>query len=197
MNNSQMTNSLNTITNNNHIQQICNIGSEELSNILTPQQKKQILNSRMNALDKMIEMTHCGDYSQFKNVVITNLKDEFAYKYDSNKGYFVTVKKNDLLEDVFNYRTLNLEEIYEELQNGNKIDSKTKETITRFFNKCESDEPYADEHGVNYPNFKTYKKDNIKILLYNHQEKITRDISQLVNDTNTHPESLHNDLTIV
>ena len=55
----------------------------------------------MKALDKLIEITHCGEYPQFKNVVITNLKDDFAYKYDSNKGFFVTVKKNDLLEDVF------------------------------------------------------------------------------------------------
>ena len=192
MNHSQMTNSLNTNSNNitNNIQQICNIGSEELSNILTTEQKKQIMNSRMKVLDKIIEMTHCGDYLQFKNAVITNLKDDFAYKYDSNKGYFVTVKKNDLLDDVFTYRTLNIEEIYEELQNGNKIDSRTKEIIKRFLDNCESDEPYEDVHGVKYPNFKTYKKDSIKILLYNHQEKITRDISQLINETSSQSREL-------
>lgn len=123
--NSNNSSNLNNIITNN-IQQICNIGNEELLNILTPEQKIQIMNSRMKALDTLIEITHCGENPQFKNVVITSLKGDFAYKYDSNKGFFVTVKKNDLLDDIINYRTLNIEEIYEELKHGNKINSRTK-----------------------------------------------------------------------
>ena len=76
---------------------------------------------------------------------------------------------------------MNIEEIYDELYNGTKIDTRTKDIIKRFLDKCESDDPYIDEHDVKYPNFKTYKKDSIKILLYNHQDKITKDISQLIN----------------
>jgi hypothetical protein len=193
LNKSNNSNSLNTInshnniTNNitNNIQQICNIGYEDIMNILTSEQKIQIMNSRMQALEKLIEITHCGENPQFKNVVITSLKDDFAYKYDSNKGYFITVKKDALLDDIIHYRTFNIEEIYEELKDGNKINSKTKETIQRFLDKCESDEPFEDPHGIKYPNFKTYKKDSIKILLYNHHEKITRDISQLIESTSS------------
>ena len=186
LNKSNNSNSLNTTAINSHnnitnnIQQICNIGNEDLIHILTPEQKIQIMNSRMQALDKLIEITHCGENPQFKNVVITSLKDDFAYKYDSNKGYFITVKKDDILDDIINYRTFNIEEIYEELKDGNKINSKTKETIQRFLDKCESDEPFDLGNGIKYPNFKTYKKDSIKILLYNNKEKITRDISQLI-----------------
>jgi len=193
LNKSNNSNSLNTInshnniTNNitNNIQQICNIGNEDIMNILTSEQKIQIMNSRMQALEKLIEITHCGENPQFKNVVITSLKDDFAYKYDSNKGYFITVKKDALLDDIIHYRTFNIEEIYEELKDGNKINSKTKETIQRFLDKCESDEPFEDPHGIKYPNFKTYKKDSIKILLYNNQEKITRDISQLIQSSSS------------
>jgi len=175
-------NSHNNITNNitNNIQQICTIGNEELINILTPEQKILIMNSRMNSIEKLVEITHCGENLQFKNVVITSLKDDFAYKYDSNKGFFVTVKKSELLNDMITYRTLDLEEIYEELKHGNKINSRTKETIQRFLDKCESDEPYTDSYGVKYPNFKEYKKDTIKVLLYNNNDKITKDISQLL-----------------
>jgi len=193
LNKSNNSNSLNTINSHNNItnniQQICNIGYEDIMNILTREQKIQIMNSRMQALDKLIEITHCGENPQFKNVVITSLKDDFAYKYDSNKGYFITVKKDDLLDDIINFRTFNIEEIYEELKDGNKINSRTKETIQRFLDKCESDEPFEDPHGIKYPNFKTYKKDSIKILLYNHHEKITRDISQLIQSSSSESSS--------
>jgi hypothetical protein len=197
LNKSNNSNSLNTInshnniTNNitNNIQQICNVGNEDMINILTPEEKIIIMNSRMKALEKLIEITHCGENPQFKNVVITSLKDDFAYKYDSNKGFFITVKKDVVLDDIIYYRTLNIEEIYEELKHGNKINSRTKETIQRFLDKCESDEPFEDPHGIKYPNFKTYKKDSIKILLYNNLEKITRDISQLIESSSSEPSS--------
>ena len=60
-------NSHNNITNNitNNIQQICNIGNEDIMNILTPEQKIQIMNSRMQSIDKLIEITHCGENPQF------------------------------------------------------------------------------------------------------------------------------------
>lgn len=98
--------------------------SQKSFNVLTEQQKKQIMNSKFGALDKLVEMTHCGPYNQFKNVIITNLKDEFAYKYDSTRGFFVAVKKNDVIKDIIEYRIYNISEIYDEMENGNKIDAK-------------------------------------------------------------------------
>jgi hypothetical protein len=177
------TNSHNQITNsNNRILQICNIGTEEVVNILTEQQKRQIMNARLKSLDKLVEITHCGEYNQFKNIIITNLKDEFAYKYDSIRGFFVTVKKNDVIQDLIDYRIYNLTEIYYEMDNGNKIDAKTKNVIRTFMDKCDSEEPYEDAHGIKYPNYKEYKKDCIKILLYNNNEQITKDIATLIQD---------------
>jgi hypothetical protein len=179
INQSNNTNSLNTINNN---LQICNIGSEEILNVLTEQQKKQILNARLKSLDKLVEITHCGEYNQFKNIIITNLKDEFAYKYDNVKGFFVTVKKNDVIQDLINYRIYNLTEIYDEMEHGNNIDAKTKTVIQTFMEKCDSEEPYEDAYGIKYPNYKEYKKDCIKILLYNNNEQITKDIATLIQD---------------
>ena len=57
--------------------------------------------------------TNC--FSKFKNIIITNLKDEFAYKYDDSKGFFVTVKKNDVITNMIDYRIYNLNEMYDEL----------------------------------------------------------------------------------
>ena len=176
-------NSNNQITNsNNNILQICNVGSEDISSVLTEQQKKQIMNARLKSLDKLVEITHCGKYNQFKNIIITNLKDEFAYKYDSIKGFFVTVKKNNVIQDLIDYRIYNLTEIYDEMENGNKIDATTKRVIQTFFDKCDSEEPYEDSYGIKYPNYKEYKKDCIKILLYNNNEQITKDIATLIQE---------------
>jgi len=187
MNNSQNINSLNTIHNN--IQQICNIGNEELANVLTMQQKKEIMNSRLLALEKIVEITHCGHYNQFKNIIITNLKDNFAYKYNISKGYFITVEKNELLDNVITLRLTDIEEIYDELKDAKKIDDKTKKIIQSFLDKCNSDEPYIDENETKYPNFKSYKQNSIKILLYNNQDKITKDIALLSSDPNDNSES--------
>jgi len=176
------TNSNNTI--NNNIQQICNIGNEELASVLTDQQKKQIMGAKLNVLERLVEIAHCGEYNQFKNIIITNLKDNFAYKYDQTKGYFITVEKNELLDAVFTIRITDIEEIYDELKDANKIDRKTKYIIQTFLDKCNSDEPYVDENDVKYPNFKSYKKNSIKILLYNNQDKITKDIALLISENN-------------
>ena len=177
---SNNTNSLNTINNI----QICNVGTEDILHVLTEQQKKTIINSKFGALDKLVEMTHCGDYNQFKNIVITNLKDEFAYQYDSSKGFFVAVKKNDIIKDIIDYRIYNITEIYDEMEHGNKIDAKTKIILKRFMDRCDSNEPFEDSNGVKYPNYKEYKKDCIKILLYNNHERITKDIATLIHEHN-------------
>ena len=184
MNQSNNTNSLNTV--NNNVLQICNVGSEDIINVLTETQKKQIINAKFGALDKLVEMTHCGPYNQFKNVIITNLKDEYAYKYDSTKGFFVTVKKNDIIKDIIDYRIYNITEIYDEMENGNKIDAKTKVVLKRFMDRCDSDEPFEDDNGIRYTNYKEYKKDCVKVLLYNNHEYVTKDIATLMQES---PES--------
>ena len=181
-NNNNSLNTTNTINSNNNILQICNVGSEDVLNVLTEQQKKQIMSAKFKSLDKLVEITHCGEYNQFKNIIITNLKDEFAYKYDDSKGFFVTVKKNDVITNMIDYRIYNLNEMYDEMENGNKIDAKTKIVLKRFMDKCDSDDPFEDDNGIKYPNYKEYKKDCVKILLYNNHERITKDIASLIKD---------------
>ena len=140
------------------------------------------MNSRLGSLEKMVEITHCGDYNQFKNIIITNLKDNFAYRYDDIKGYFVAVTKNALLEDVVAHRVTDIEAIYDELQTANKIDAKTKKLIQDFLDRMGNDDAPFFDNEVKYDNFKSYKINNIKILLYNNQDKITKDIALLISD---------------
>jgi hypothetical protein len=116
----------------------------------------------------------------FKNIIITNLKDKFAYRYDETKGYFITGNKTDLLDDLITYRIMDIEAIYDELSTANKIDGRTKKLIQTFLDKMENEETFLYD-TVEYPNYKSYKINNIKILLYNNQDKITKDIALLMN----------------
>jgi hypothetical protein len=106
----------NIIVNNNYVfPSIVKVGGENLIQALTDSEKTQILDSKYQSLEKMVELVHCGTRDDFKNIVITNLKDKFAYKYDSQKGFFVSIDKNVLLDELFLYRILDLEAIYNEL----------------------------------------------------------------------------------
>ena len=172
-------NSNNRITNN---YQILSLGNEELVNVLTMEQKKMILNSRLGSLEKIVEIAHCGELNQFKNIIITNLKDQYAYRYDNQKGYFVTITKNVLLENVVAHRVTDIEALYDELKTAKKIDSKTKKLIQDFLDRMSDDKIPFYDNDIKYENFKTFKLDNIKILLYNNQDKITKDIALLISD---------------
>ena len=183
-NNNNNTNSHNTI-NNNNTYNICSLGNEQLVDVLTLQQKQQIMNSRLCSLEKIVEIAHCGEMNQFKNVLITNLKDNYAYRYDDSKGYFITVDKNDLLDNVIINRVMDIEAIYDELKTANKIDDKTKKLIHDFLDKMENNETPFYDNETKYDNFKSYKTNRIKILLYNNQDKITKDIAIMIsNDDN-------------
>jgi uncharacterized C2H2 Zn-finger protein len=170
----------NIIVNNNYVfPSIVKVGGENLIQALTDSEKTQILDSKYQSLEKMVELVHCGTRDDFKNIVITNLKDKFAYKYDSQKGFFVSIDKNVLLDELFLYRILDLEAIYNELSTANRIDKRTKKIIQDFLDKLDDKSVYVEE-SVKYADFKAYKQSMIKILLYNNQDKITKDIASLL-----------------
>ena len=188
--NSNNNNTINNNTINNY--QIVSIGNEDLLKTLTMQQKQQILNSRLNSLEKLVEITHCGELNQFKNIIITNLKDNYAYRYDAIRGYFIAVNKNTLLDNLVMLRLTDIEAIYDELKTANKIDDRTKKIIQNFLDKMENTETPVIENDTKYENYKSFKIDNIKILLYNNQDKITKNIALLISDNNEDLENILN-----
>jgi predicted PolB exonuclease-like 3'-5' exonuclease len=106
-----------------------------------------------------------------------------AYKYDDSKGYFITATKNELLNDFITNRIFDIEAIYDELAEANKIDDSTKKLIQKFLDQIQSDEPYLnEEEDIKYLNYKSYKINKIKILLYNNLDKITKDIALVISN---------------
>ena len=174
----------NNIINNTQIInnfQLVGFGKEEVIQSLTNQDKKLIINSKYCSLEKLIEIVHCGKYDQFKNIIITNIKDNYMYKYDDKVGRFVLSTKQDVLSSLIDYRLDDLEIIYNDLLGKNKLDEKTKDIIEKFINKINySDSKYTDLDGKDHDNYKQYKINEIKILLFNNQDKITNDISLLL-----------------
>ena len=173
MNNNTINN--NTITNNF---KIYTIGKENLIDILTLNEKADIMRSRFSCLERIVEIAHCSKYDQFKNIIITNLKDNHAYKYDDAKGYFVCIKKNEVISDLVCERLGDIQEIYEELSTTNKLDSNTKRLIKEFLDKIKEEDTYKDNiDGTTYPNFKSYNEHKVKILIYNNSDKINQDLT--------------------
>jgi len=167
-------------------------GREEIAELLTMREKKLIMNSKYCSLEKLIEIIHCGKYNQFKNIILTNIKDSYMYKYDDTKGQFILSTKSDVLNSLINYRLDDLEVIYNDLIENNKLDEKTKDIIEKFINKINySDSKYTDLDGREHDNYKQYKISEIKVLLYNNQDKITNDISLLLStEETTKPNSI-------
>jgi hypothetical protein len=109
------------------------------------------------------------------------MKDNYMYKYDDKLGHFILSTKADILNSLIDYRLGDLEIIYNDLLEKNKLDDKTKDIIEKFINKINNDESkYTDYDGKEHENYKQYKINEIKILLFNNQDKITNDISLLL-----------------
>jgi hypothetical protein len=179
-------NSNNTSNVQNNTFNLVGFGNENIVEALSNKDKKQILNSGYCCLEKIIELSNCAEKDQFKNLIITNLKDNYAYKYDDKLGYFITTSKADALKDLIYDRVNDIEVIFNEISNSSKIDDKMKSIIQKFLDKIHDDElKFKDENeNKTFDNYFEYKKDKIIILLYNNQDKITKDITLLFAKSN-------------
>ncbi len=102
-------------------------------------------------------------------------------KAAENDGVFVLRTKAEVLNSLIDYRLGDLDVIYNELLEKNKIDDRTKDCIENFVNKINYDNSkFTDIDGNVHNNYRQYKISEIKILLFNNQDKITNDISLLL-----------------
>jgi hypothetical protein len=165
-------------TNSNNIFNILSIGRENIQELLSIIEKKTIIDSRFSCLEELVKIVHCGEYNQFKNILITNLKDKYAYKFDSTQNKFVCVSKNEIIHDLVDERLENIREIFEELSTTSKINDCTKRLIREFLDKMTHEDKYTEDiEGTTYKNFRTYKEHKVKILIYNNLDKISKDLA--------------------
>ena len=162
----------------NNTYNIIALGHENLIDVFSKKEKMAILKYRYCSLPHLVEYTHFNDkYPQFKNILITNTQNTLAYKFDNKKKKFITVNKNDLLDDIIDERMCDLSSFYDELEND--LDEKTKEILEIVKEKIESDSAY-----------KELKKKDIKLIIYNNRLRLV-DLATL----DTHREKVDKDST--
>ena len=113
-----------------------------------------------------------------RNIIIANLNNDFAYKYDEIEKKFKCVMKDELLSDLIDERFQDIKDIYEEFNTTNKLDDYTKKKIEDFIDSMDKDEKFKYDTKV-YKNYREYKKQAIKILIYDNFDKIIKDLTVL------------------
>jgi hypothetical protein len=146
----------NKVINNNVIIQF---GREKLYEVFSKKEQIDVLNHGYMCLENLIEKAHFNHkYPQFKNILITNLQNNIAYKYNAGTNNFDVVTKKELLEDIISERMYDIEEFFNNYKDD--ISSKIQTVIESFIKKMDT-----ESYGEN-------KKQNIKIILYNNRSKV-------------------------
>jgi len=121
--NSNNTNTTNNIQNNtvhNHFK-IEGFGKENILDAITDKEKKLILNQGCESIEKLIEIVYVGKYDQFKNILITNKRENDIYTYDDKSDLYIINDKNLVLNKLVANRLGDVEEIYNEFDENNSI----------------------------------------------------------------------------
>jgi len=159
-------NNIETQNNTQNIQQNINIigfDKENLNEIFSSNEKLNILKHRFGSLNQLIEYTHFNDkYPELKNIKITNLNNNIAYKYDENKKKFIATTKEDLISNLITSRMYDIETFSLNEELDNKLSQKDKAVIQKFI-----DQFYEDEDL-----FVDNRKDDIKFIIYNGCEQL-------------------------
>lgn len=160
-------NSNNHIINNNYTT-IVELGKENLLEFFTAEQQKQILNKKFNCLDFLIETVHFNNkLKQFQSVAITNAHDAFAYKYVEKERRFITVNKEDLLQEIVTYRMQDICEFFENCKTAG-LDEQTIHSVRNFIDEMEEDNKRQEE-----------KIKNIRLIMYNKRNTIIKNLKKI------------------
>ena len=140
--NSNNNNTINNIVQHNHFK-IEPFGKENILDIITDKEKKLIINQGHESIEKLIEITNAGKYDQFKNIMITNKRENDAYIYDEKTKIFISCDKNWALCKLITNRL-------DEFDEKNKLSDNTKKILSSFFIKMSNEnDTFIDENSNN------------------------------------------------
>jgi len=141
--NSTQINTVNNITNNNNNVQnniIFELGNENFDQILTDQQKLQILNQKYSSIEYFIKKYNCNRvYPQFQNVKITSMTKSHCKVYSKNDKKYITKDLKDVIEQIVDCRIGDLNIILDETPN---VPENTNIAIRGLIEKMDTDEEY-------------------------------------------------------
>ena len=152
----------NNIQNNNINITYVKFGNENLSKILSGKEMKKILSHVRLSVEESIKMVHFNnERPQYKNIFITNMQNNLAYIFNGNK--FEVKSKDYVLSDLLNNHLGNIESFIED----NNIEETFKNRhLFKFIRELNGYDINKD-----ISNYKNYKLNNIKQLIYNNSDK--------------------------
>lgn len=158
-NNTNTTN--NTIHNNIQNNIVFEIGKENLSDILSIKQKKQILSKMHGSLECLVEHIHCNPkYPQFNNIHITSLSKPYCKTYSDKHKKYITTKTKDAIENMVAHRTDDIQTFLVEIaESGENVSEKNECAIKSMVEKLENDTEY-----------KRNKIDKIRYTIYSYNK---------------------------
>jgi hypothetical protein len=170
----KITNNVNNVNNgivNNNI--IVKLGKEELLEIFSKKEQISILKKGYSCLEYLIEYTHFNDkYPQFKNILITNLQNDIGYQLNPDTKNFDVINKDELLDDVIDYRIHDISEFYKNYKDDVNV---REDKINDFLEQMKNER------------YKKKKEKKIKMIMYNNKNKIKR---YKIDDNNLNNELL-------
>ncbi len=153
----------NTVINNTFVK----FGPVEFNKLLSEKQKLFILNSPFMSLEESIKLIHFNDKRpEYNNIFITNMRDKLAYIFDGKK--FISVNKNDVIKNLINNHADEIETLFDNYKD--KLTEFKSTRVQAFIDLINDDDEYKDENNKTYENYKAYKIDDIKRLIYNNSD---------------------------
>ena len=155
------TNSNNTTNINNTYNIVLNKHNCENMDYINDTTKIRIIESSLGSILKLIEEKHFNkERPENSNVYISNLRSGEANKYDGTS--WITEKSIDLIKDLYENSSEEVTEMYDDLNEKNKITIKTKKNYDNFIEK-------KDINGND-----DFTKQKIKLLLYNKRDEVIK-----------------------
>ena len=157
-------NTLNSGTVNNI--QIVKFGSEDIKSILSTKEIKNILNCRYKAIEESIKKVHFNDdRPEYRNIYITNLRDNIAYVYNGNK--FEAVQKHSIINQLIDQHMNNIEVSFEDYKD--KLPERTVEILDKLIEKLQDEHTSMidEENNKEFKNYRMFKINEVKLMIYN------------------------------
>ena len=92
------------------------------------------------------------------------MQNNIAYKYDNKTNNFITVSKNELLDEIINERLYDINEFYNEYKDD--ITNKMQSIIEKFISNMSNED------------YELRKKNDVKLIIYNNRDKVSKEIVQ-------------------
>lgn len=116
------------------------------------------------SLEESIQCIHFNkDHPEYKNIYITNMKDNLAYIFNGIK--FISVRKIDAIDNLINIHKDEIELALEEYKD--KMSEFRIGRLNAFLDLINNESKYTDLDKKVYENYKAYKLPDITRIIYN------------------------------